>query len=266
MKLPRLFSSGLAACFLLHPLARAQTPAAPAAAEEAIVLPSFEVRTEQDTGYTGKSALSTTRTGVELLDLPQSVQVLTRSFIDDVNPTMLGDMLKFVGGAQTGNLNFSVDRFMLRGFTGEGDYMDGFRSSHSETQADMATVERLEIIKGPSAIFVANGPVGGVINKISKSPTSYPVRSLKLQAGLFDANRAELDLGGPITADKKLMYRFVAAGQHSDGWYDRTYVHRLLLAPSLAYEFSPTTKITLKYQYVKTDFSSYNGIPLDLRT
>jgi hypothetical protein len=32
------------------------------------------------------------------------------SFIDDFNPTMLGDILKFVGGAQTGNLNFSVDR------------------------------------------------------------------------------------------------------------------------------------------------------------
>jgi iron complex outermembrane recepter protein len=262
---------GAFALFSLGTLLHAQTPPAPspAAAEassEAITLPSFEVSSARDTGYTGKSALSTTRTGVDLADLPQSVQVLTRSFIDDVNPTMLGDMLKFVGGAQTGNLNFSVDRFMIRGFTGEGDYQDGFRSSHSETQADMAPVERLEIIKGPSAIFVANGPVGGVINKISKSPTSYAVRSLKVQVGLFDANRAELDLGGPITADKKLMYRFVAVGQHSDGWYDRTFLHRILLAPSLAYEFAPNTKLTLKYQYVKTDFSSYNGIPVDLRT
>lgn len=242
------------------------TPTGAAANEEAVVLPSFEIRSEKDNSYTGKSALSTTRTGVQLLDLPQSVQVLTRSFIDDVNPTMLGDMLKFVGGAQTGNLNFSVDRFMLRGFTGEGDYQDGFRSSQTETQADMAPVERLEIIKGPSAIFVANGPVGGVINKISKSPTSYDVRTVKLQAGLFDANRAELDLGGPITADKKFMYRLVGAGQYSDGWYDRTYLHRFLLAPSLAYQFGPDTKLTLRYQYVKTTFSSYNGIPVDLRT
>ncbi len=257
---------GLALAFLVGVAnSPAQTPAT-APADETIVLPSFEVRTDKDNGFTGKAALSTTRTGVELVDLPQSVQVLTRSFIDDVNPTMLGDMLKFVGGAQTGNLNFSVDRFMLRGFTGEGDYQDGFRSSQTETQVDMATVERLEIIKGPSAIFVANGPVGGVVNKISKGPVSYDVRSLKIQAGLFDANRAELDLGGAITADKKLMYRFVAAGQYSDGWYDRTYVHRILVAPSIAYEFNPTTKLTLKYQFVKTNFSSYNGIPVDLRT
>ncbi|HEX2855237.1 MAG TPA: TonB-dependent receptor [Opitutaceae bacterium] len=258
-------SLGALALLSLGSLLHAQTPPGPGP-DEAIVLPSFEVSSAKDTGYTGRSALSTTRTGVELVNLSQSVQVLTRSFIDDVNPTMLGDLLKFVGGAQTGNLNFSVDRFMLRGFTGEGDYQDGFRSSHSETQADMATVERLEIIKGPSAIFVANGPVGGVINKISKSPTSYRVASLKVQAGLFDANRAEIDLGGPITADKKLMYRAVVAGQYSDGWYDRTFLHRFLFAPSATYEFAPNTKLTLKYQYVKTRFSSYNGIPVDLRT
>lgn len=255
----------IAALFVALPFANAQTEK-PAQPEQTIELPSFEVSAARDTGFVGKSALSTTRTGVELTDLPQSVQVITRSFIDDLNPTMLGDVLKFVGGAQTGNLNFSVDRFMLRGYTGEGDYVDGFRASQSETQADMATVERLEIIKGPSAIFVANGPVGGVVNKISKAPTSYKVGSLKVQVGLFDANRAEVDLGGPITADQKLMYRFVAAAQHSDGWYDRTFVHRWLAAPALAYQFSSNTKLSLKYQYVKTDFSSYNGIPVDLRT
>ncbi|HEU5078969.1 MAG TPA: TonB-dependent receptor [Opitutaceae bacterium] len=257
--------SAFVALLAFAPLTFAQKQPA-TGTDETIELPAFEIRSEKDTGYVGKSAISTTRTGVDLADLPQSVQVLTRNFIDDVNPTMLGDMLKFVGGAQTGNLNFSVDRFMLRGFTGEGDYQDGFRSSQTETQADMSTVERLEIIKGPSAIFVANGPVGGVINKISKSPTSYDVRTVKVQAGLFDANRAEIDLGGPITKDKRLMYRLVAAGQYSDGWYDRTYLHRFLVAPSLAFEFNPQTKLTLRYQYVKTTFSSYNGIPVDLRT
>ena len=268
MKTPLPTYGALAVLLALAPLSRAQTPPANAAtaADETVVLPSFEIRSAKDSGYTGKSALSTTRTGVELANLPQSVQVLTRSFIDDVNPTMLGDLLKFVGGAQTGNLNFSVDRFMLRGFTGEGDYQDGFRSSQTETQADMAPVDRLEIIKGPSAIFVANGPVGGVVNTVTKAPTSYVVRTAKLQVGLFDGNRAEIDLGGPITADKKFMYRLVYAGQYSDGWYDRTYLHRFLLAPSLAYQFGPATKLTVKYQYVKTTFSSYNGIPVDLRT
>ncbi len=244
-------------------------PAAPGPLEAnapVLELPSFEVRTTMDNSYVGKAALSTTRTGVALHDLPQSVIVLNRAFLDDLNPTMQGDVLKYVGGAQTGNLNFSVDRFMLRGFTGESDYQDGFRSSQSESQSDLAIVDRMEVIKGPSAIFIANGPVGGVINKISKSPTSYDVRSLRIEAGAFDSNRAELDLGGPITADKKFMYRFVGVGQHTDGWYDRTYVHRMLFAPSLAYQFSPDTRLSLKYEYVDTHFSSYNGQQVDLRT
>jgi len=242
----------------------AQTESTPA---ETVELPSFVVTSTKDpTEYVGKEALSTTRTGVMLINLPQSVQVLNRAFIEDKAPVMLGDLLKFVGGAQTGNLNFSVDRFMIRGFTGESDYQDGFRASQSESQADMSVVDRVEIIKGPSAILIANGPVGGVINKISKSPVDYEVGSLKVQAGMFDANRIELDLGGPITADKKLQYRLIAAGQYSDGWYDNTYVHRVLVAPALAYDFGPQTRLTVRYSYVNTKFSSYNGIVLDLRT
>lgn len=246
----------------------AQTQDKPQAAqpEEIVELPSFDVKSARDTSYTGKAALSTTRTGVALMDLAQSVQVLNRTFMDEANAAMVADMLKYVGGGQTGNLNFSVDRFVMRGFSGEGDYQDGFRASQTEAQVDMANIERIEIIKGPSAIFIANGPVGGVMNKVSKAPTDMAVASLKVQAGLYDANRVELDLGGPITADKKLMYRTVVAGQYSDGYYDRTYVHRFLITPSVAYAFDPNTKLTVRYYMAKTNFSSYNGIPLDMRT
>lgn len=260
----RNWRSYLLALAATTPVLYGQSDAAPE--DETIMLNEFTVNSSKDTSYSGRQALSTTRTGVDLLDLPQSVTVLNRNFIDEVNPAMLGDLLKYVGGAQTGNLNFSVDRFMLRGFTGESDYQDGFRASQSESQADLSVVDRMEVIKGPAAIFIANGPVGGVINKISKSPVSYKIATLKVQAGLWDANRAELDLGGAITGDKRLQYRLVVAGQYSDGWYDRTYVHRVLIAPSLAYDFSSSTRLTFRYQYVNTDFSAYNGIPFDLRT
>jgi iron complex outermembrane receptor protein len=245
------------------------TPAATAAPPpEVLRLPDFAVNTVRDDSYVGREALSTTRTGVELLDLPQSVKVINRAMIDDINPGLVVDILKYVGGGQAGNINFADDRFTLRGFNSPadiGDFVDGFRAK-LDSNTDTAIIERLEIIKGPSAIFVANGPVGGVINKITKSPVSYPLRTLRLQAGLFDANRAELDLGGPVTADGKLLYRFVLAGQDSNGWYDHTYTQRIILAPSLAYSFTPHTRLTFKYFYFDFRFSSYNGIPFDERT
>ncbi len=231
-------------------------------------LPSFNVRSERDVSYVGKEALSTTRTGIPLLDLPQTVKVLNRAFIDDINPGLLMDTLKYVGGGQAGNINFADDRFTMRGFNSPaniGDFVDGFRAA-TDSNVDLALVDRLEIIKGPSAIFVANGPVGGVVNKITKSPVEHTVRTLRVQVGLFNANRIELDLGGPLTADRRLLYRFTAAGQYAEGYYDHTYANRLILAPALAYVFSADTRLTLKYHFFSYRFSSYNGLPWDLRT
>lgn len=253
------------------PADRPAPPAAPRAAApqaDVVELPTFSITSDRDDSYVGREALSTTRTGVELIDLPQSVKVINRTMIDDINPYLVVDILKYVGGGQAGNINFADDRFTMRGFNSPadiGDFVDGFRAK-LDSNTDTAIIERLEIVKGPSAIFVANGPVGGVINKITKSPVSYQLRTLKLQAGTFDTNRAELDLGGPVTADGKLLYRLVVAGQDSDGWYDNTFTKRLILAPSLSYVFSPDTKLTFKYFYFDFDFSSYNGLPFDERT
>lgn len=232
---------------------------------DTVQLPQFHVSSVRDDSYVGKEALSTTRTGVELLDLSQSVKVINRAFIDDINPTLVVDTLKYVGGGQAGNINFADDRFTMRGFNSPadiGDFVDGFRAK-IDSNTDTAILERLEIIKGPSAIFVANGPVGGVINKVTKSPTSYKFATIKVQVGEFDANRAEIDVGGPITEDQRLLYRLVLAGQYADGYYDNTYANRLIIAPSLSYVFSEDSRITLKYFYFNYRFSSYNGLPWD---
>ena len=256
-------------------MAAAPSPAGEAGARasagsgpDEVRLPDFHVSSERDDSYVGKEALSTTRTGVELLDLSQSVKVINRAFIDDLNPTLVVDTLKYVGGGQAGNINFADDRFTMRGFNSPadiGDFVDGFRAK-IDSNTDTAILERLEIIKGPSAIFVANGPVGGVINKVTKSPTSYRFATIKVQTGGFDADRAEIDVGGPVTEDQRLLYRLVLAGQYTEGYYDHTYANRLIVAPSLTYVFNEHSRITLKYFYFNYRFSSYNGLPWDERT
>lgn len=251
-----------------HAGAAAATTGEGAAGEGPIHLPKFMVSSDRDVSYVGKEAMSTTRTGIDLLDLSQSVKVINRAFLDDMSPGIIVDTLKYVGGGQAGNINFADDRFTLRGFNSPaniGDFVDGFRGT-TDANTDSAIIERLEIIKGPSAIFVANGPVGGVINKVTKGPVDYDVRSFRLQVGAFDGNRAELDVGGPLTADKKILYRVVAAVQNSDGWYDRTYSHRFILAPSFSYVFNENSRLTVKYNYSLYRYSSYNGLPFDERT
>jgi iron complex outermembrane receptor protein len=247
------------------PSLRADTAAdAPAAKDEIVKLPEFSITSERETSYTGTTAMSTTRSGVPLSDLAQSVTVLNRAFFNDYKPSILAHSLNYVGGTQTGTINWSVDRFIIRGFVGEGDYVDGFRTM-TDRNTDMNLIDHVEIIKGPAAIFIANAvnSVGGVVNKVSKSPTGYNEGALTVQWGIWDADRADLDVGGPITPDKKLMYRLLINRQQSKGFYDHTYDNRTSIVPMLAYKFNDNTSVWIKYENFDCHYSSYNGIPLD---
>jgi outer membrane receptor protein involved in Fe transport len=139
------------------------TPSSDAAATgEVVQLPAFEIKSDNDTGYVGKSSLSSTRIAVDLADLPQSVKVLNSSFLQAINPMNMSDMLNFVGGAQNGQLFISPGRVNIRGFTGEADYVDGFAPPANSTP-ESANFDRFEVIKGPSTIFLAaDGSPGGV--------------------------------------------------------------------------------------------------------
>ncbi len=240
---------------------------APAASDQIVSLPTFSVSSEKDTSYLGHEAVSTTRIGVDLSDLAQSVTVINRALIDDIDPTIIAKSLIYVGGAQTGTINWSVDRLMIRGFVGEGDYVDGFRTQ-TDRNTDLNIIDHVELIKGPSAIFIGNtaNTVGGVLNKISKSPTDYNVGTLTVQVGLFDANRADLDIGGPITADKKFMYRLLINRQDSEGYYDHTYDNRSAITPMLAYKFDSGSEAWIKFESFDSHYSSYNGIPISGQT
>ncbi len=235
--------------------------------DEPVRLPTFTISSEKELSYVGRQSLSTTRSGADLSDLPQSVRVLNKIFLDDLNPTILAKALNYVGGAQSGTINWSVDRYMIRGFVGEGDYVDGFRTQ-TDRNTDLNLIDRVEVIKGPSAIFIANqnATVGGVVNKISKSPTPYHVGRLTVQAGLWDGNRADFDIGGPLSADRRWRWRFLAAGQDSPGYYDRTYEKRISILPMLSYKFSPDSEAWIKFERFNSHYSSYNGVPLDGRT
>ena len=246
----------------------ATPPARPnvASLEPVVELPRFVIYGETDTGYVGKSALSSTRIAFEIADIPQSVKVLNSSFLKAVNPFNLTDILNYTGGAQNGQLNWTPGRLNIRGFTGDGDYNDSFAPSAAST-VDSSIYERFEVIKGPSTVFLAaDGTPGGVVNKITKSPLSTQTTTLKLQAGLFDANHADLDSTGSLTKDGRLLYRVVAAMQYSNGYYDDTYMHRFTLMPVLSYRFAPETKLEIKALLVETNFPAYNGLPIDPRT
>lgn len=267
-KLQKVFALLCIASVALLPQAKAQTSGGMEAASDdnTVKLPAFEITSEKDTNYVGTSSLSTTRVAVDLAEVPQSIKVLNNSFLQAINPTMMPDILEYVGGGQNGQLNWTPGRLNIRGFTGDTDYIDGF-SPPAGTAQDDTLYDRIEVVKGPSAIFLGtDGSPGGVLNKITKSPQSTPSTSVSVQVAPFDGNHLGLDSTGPLTKDNKLLYRVILGESYYNGYYDNVYMHRLSSLFALSYQFNSNTKLTVKAQLNQVNWPSYNGLPVDPRT
>jgi iron complex outermembrane receptor protein len=249
--------------------AQVTTPTNPkveADSSDVVQLPAFEIKSETDTGFVGKSSLGSTRIAVDLNELSQSVKVLNNAMLEAINPMNVPDMLNYVGGAQNGQLFISPGRINIRGFTGDADYVDGF-APPANSNPESSIFDRFEIIKGPSTIFLAaDGTPGGIVNKITKSPTSIPSTSITAQLGMYDANSIGIDSNGALTKDNKLLYRIIVNKHYDSSYYDWWYTHRLDIMPALSYQFSEQTKLVVKALFHKAYTGDFQGVPIDPRT
>jgi iron complex outermembrane recepter protein len=245
----------------------AQTePSASTPSEETIKLPQFTIQAAQnDTSLTSQQSVSTSRIATDVFNLPSTVKVINRSFLDEINPQAFSDVFNYVAGGQPGTLSWTSGRFIFRGFAGDGDYEDGF-NFQTQSNVDEFIFDRVEIVLSANSTENSSTPPGGAPNKITKAPTAYTFAQLGVTYGAFDSGEARLDAGGPITKDKKLQYRVIATQTDYHGYYDYTTFHRTLLAAMVKYQFSPDTQITVKQWGWKTYFPSYNPPPLDPNT
>jgi iron complex outermembrane receptor protein len=269
--MPRNLSAAVILLVLSISSSNAQTQAAATGVEQTkgkadtLVLPTFTVSTDVDKGYIGSNSLSASRAAIPVIDMPLSVTVLTRELIDDTAPLSIMDLARNVSGVslaqQPGNETFSG---LIRGFNPTVS-TDGWVSG-TEGTADMADTERLEILKGPSAIlFTQGGSAGGTMNRVTKIPLTTQKGHISYTAGLYDANRTELDVTGPVPGtNKKLLYRFITAYQDDDGFAENVNVWRRLLTPSLTYRFTDDSEVIAKYTHYDDKRTAYTGVPIDV--
>jgi iron complex outermembrane receptor protein len=107
-------------------------------------------------------------------------------------------------------------------------------------------LERIEVLRGPSAMLYGQGSTAGVINMVSKRPLAEPQREVGVQLGSFNRTQMQADLAGPLTKDGDWSYRLVALGRDSDTQVDHVPDDRRLVAPSLTWRPSAATSLTLQ--------------------
>ena len=119
-------------------------------------------------GYSATRSTTATKTDTPLINIPQSVSVVTKEFIRDQSFQSLTEATRYVPGVIPHQGEFNRDQVVIRGQSSSADfYVDGFRDD-VQFFRDLYNTNRIEVLKGPNAMIFGRGGGGGIINRVLK--------------------------------------------------------------------------------------------------
>lgn len=218
-------------------------------------LASVEVVGRRQGGTYEATEVSGAKSSLPLMELPQSVRVMSRQAIDDLGATRLDDVLDYVGGVSRQNSFGGLwDNIAIRGLpgnenTGMAMLLNGFAGNRGfNAPRDLAAIERIEFLKGPAAALYGASEPGGTVNLVSKRPQWKAGHALEFYAGSFDTYRTALDSTGPL--GESVAYRFNAAVERRDSFRDHIQGRRDVVAPALTWRLGGSTEISYFGEYI----------------
>jgi catecholate siderophore receptor len=229
-----------------------------AMAQETVELEPVLV-TGQSRGYVAVNSITATKTDTPLLNVPQSINVITREQLDDQALRSLGDVLHYVPGTTVGQGEGNRDQVTLRGQNTTADFfLDGVRDD-TQYFRGLYNVERVEVLKGPYALIFGRGG-GGIINRVQKTPSAGGAfASGRVSANSFGAWDVSADANTPIS--DTAAFRINAVYENLDNHRDAFDGERFAVNPYVAVELDSGWRAGLSYEYVNDDRVVDRGIP-----
>ncbi len=226
-----------------------------AAVSTSTTLPAVTVTGAQETAhgraedYAANRGTTGTKTDTPIMETPQSISVITEQQIEDQGAQTLQDVLRYSAGVRSDayGLDSRGDWSFVRGVE-PTQYQDGMRvffDFFSNVRPETYAIERVEILRGPGSALFGQGSTGGTVNVVSKRPQAQAHREIDVQLGNYDRRQVGVDLTGPVTTDGDWLYRFIGVGRDSETQVDFTESDRWLLAPSLTWQPTDRTSLTL---------------------
>lgn len=219
-------------------------------------------------GYLTAATSSATRTPTPLLNLPQSITVVTQEQIRDQLMMSVGDVVRYVPGITAHQGENNRDQVIIRGNSSSADFFVNGVRDDVQYFRDLYNLERVEALKGPNAMTFGRGGGGGVINRVTKEPLFQPLRAFSLQGGSYRNRRFSSDINQSVNS--KIAFRMNALYENSDSFRKFLNLERAGVNPSLTIAATAQTRITLSYEHFRDQrvadrgVTSFQGRPADV--
>ncbi len=240
--------------------ATASAQTLPVAEDDAAMASAPIIVTGHLDGYAVDETATATKTNTALIDVPQSIAIITREQLDDQAIHQLGDALRFVPGITLAQGEGHRDQVTIRGQSSTADFfVDGLRDDAQYYRA-LYNAERLEVLRGANAMIFGRGGGGGVINRVSKQPTlGRGGLSGEISAdswGAFSlAGDAKFDLTDGFAGRVNAIYE--QHDNHRDGYDGRSFG----VNPVVAGNIAEHTRLLLSYEFADDDRAVDRGVP-----
>ncbi|RDC59184.1 Ferrichrysobactin receptor [Alteripontixanthobacter maritimus] len=223
-------------------------------------LPSDIVVSGTRGGYGSDDGASATKTDTPLIDVPQTVAVITEDQLDDQSIRQLVDALRYVPGISIETGEGHRDEIFIRGQETTADfYLDGLRDD-AQYYRSLYNIERVEVLKGANALIFGRGGGGGVVNRVSKRASlGTPVAAFDGSVDSFGAFALTGDVGTPVS--DTLAVRLNATYEEFDNHRD-VYEGRFIgISPTLTAQLGDATRLTATYSYDDDARVTDRGVP-----
>jgi len=246
-------AAALAACLGVAP-AHAQPAGQPTTLPAVQVTGTSETATSPVDGYVATRSATATKTDTPLSETPQAITVIPREQIVDQGAQNVQDTMNYAAGVRPNayGVDNRADYVRVRGVE-PVQYLDSLRQffSFNNPRTEIYGMERVEVLRGPASMLYGQGSTGGIVNLVSKRPLPEAQREIGVVLGNYNRREIHADLTGPLTEDGQWLYRVVAVARDSDTQVQYAQDDRLMLAPSLTWQPSAATTLTLQASWQK---------------
>ena len=250
-----------------------------------VALHSALAQEKQGTTWLDTITVVGTRTELAVRDNPRSVAVIAREDIEKRSADSIADLLRDVPGVDVADESVAgMKRLRIRGETSrrvtilvDGQEITDHSTYGTPILVDPATVERIEVVKGPSSVLFGAKAIGGVINIITRKGADKPVQ---FEAGgsfhsgtsgwkgwaAVSGSRDGFDYRLSTSADRHGDRR-VREGQYSKtGRLNHTSFENQNLSAHFGYRFGEADNhyLSLKYEQHFLESEGWEGTPASL--
>lgn len=210
-------------------------------------------------GYFAGGTSTATKTNTKIMDIPQSITIVTQQQLQDRNSLNLNQALTYVPGVTVAQGEGQRDQITIRGQPTTADfYTDGVRDD-AEYYRDLYNIQAVEVLKGPSALIFGRGGGGGVVNRVTKKADGQTLRAIQFSTGSFGRKRVTVDVGQAI--NDQLAVRINGLFEQSYSYRDFFNMRRWGVNPTLTWRPLDKTFVTLSYEHYHDHRFLDRGIP-----